>query len=87
MKTRVCKKHREKPAIIYGKCIGCEIDLLRLEVQSLRSEKRRADVLAAALRELRDVVTSDVETKVEFVSRVRAVLAADPDARVFEPER
>lgn len=82
MKTSVCKKHREKPAIIYGKCIGCEIDLLRMEVQSLRAEKRRADVLAATLRELRDVVTSDAETKTEFVSRVRAVLSADPDTRI-----
>ncbi len=23
---KVCKEHREKPAIMYGQCIGCELD-------------------------------------------------------------
>lgn len=45
-------------------------------------QRHRADVLAATVRELRDVVTHDVETKADFIARVRAVLAADPDARV-----
>lgn len=52
-------------------------------IADLRSEKHRADVLAATLRELRDVVTHDAETKSEFIARVRAILSADPDARVM----
>ena len=63
MKTRVCKKHREKPAIIYGKCIGCEIDRLRLEVQSLRAEKRRAGVLDAIEEYFSDTSRSAEETR------------------------
>ena len=32
---KVCKKHREKPAIMYGQCIGCELDGLRKRVDDL----------------------------------------------------
>ena len=52
------------------------------EIDRLRSQGRRAEVLAATIRELRDVVTHDAETKAEFIAHVRAVLSADPDARV-----
>ena len=45
--------------------------------------EKRADALAATVAALRDVVTTDAETKEEFVSRVRAVLGEDPDARVL----
>jgi hypothetical protein len=47
------------------------------------AERKRADALAATIAALRDVVTTDAETKGEFVSRVRAVLGEDPDARVL----
>lgn len=29
MITKVCSKHEKEPAIIYGQCVGCEIDNLR----------------------------------------------------------
>lgn len=32
--TKVCSKHQAKPAIIYGQCIGCEVERLR-EVERL----------------------------------------------------
>ncbi len=32
---KVCKKHRVKPAIMYGQCIGCELDGLRKKVADL----------------------------------------------------
>jgi hypothetical protein len=46
-------------------------------------ELQRADALAATIIALRDIVTSDVESKDEFIGRVRAVLAACPDTRVL----
>jgi len=33
---KVCKKHREKPAIMYGQCIGCELDGLRKQVDDMK---------------------------------------------------
>jgi hypothetical protein len=57
----------------------CEGTSYRIEA---RQQKHRADVLAATIRELRDVVTQDYETKEEFIARVRAILSADPDARL-----
>jgi DNA repair ATPase RecN len=46
-----------------------------------REQKHRADVLAATIRELSDVVTHDAETKADFIARVRNILSADPDDR------
>ena len=43
--------------------------------------RKRADVMAALIRELVSVITHDGETKAEFVARVRAILGADPNAR------
>jgi len=57
----------------------CEGTAYRIEA---RQQKHRADVLAETLRELRDVVTDDCETKEEFISRVRSILSADPDKRL-----
>lgn len=38
--------------------------------------------LRKLIAELRDLVTTEGETKADFVARVRAVLGEDPDARV-----
>lgn len=46
-------------------------------------EVKRADALAATIAGLRDIVTSDAESKVEFIARVRNVLGACPDLRVL----
>lgn len=46
-----------------------------------REQKHRADVLAATIRELSEVVTHDAETKSDFIARVRNILSADPDSR------
>lgn len=35
--TRICNKHLEKPAVIYGECIGCELESLHAEINRLRS--------------------------------------------------
>ena len=37
---KVCKKHLEKPAIMYSLCIGCELDGLRKEVDDLKGTLR-----------------------------------------------
>lgn len=34
--TKICEKHKSEPAIIYGECVGCEIDRLQAEVERLR---------------------------------------------------
>ena len=47
-----------------------------------REHKYRADVLAATIRELSEVVTYDAETKADFIARVRNILSADPEGRV-----
>ena len=47
-----------------------------------REQKHRADVLAATIRELSEVVTHDAETKADLIVRVRNILSADPDTRV-----
>lgn len=57
----------------------CEGTAHRIES---RQQKHRADALAATIRALQDVVTHDGETKADFVARVRAILGADPDARL-----
>ncbi len=41
MKPKVCLKHRDNPATIYGKCVGCEIDGLRKERDEARAENVR----------------------------------------------
>jgi|GEM_PF-1737063 len=48
-----------------------------------RRQLHRAEVLAATLRELRDAVTHNAESKEDFISKVCAILSADPDARVM----
>lgn len=47
------------------------------------AEAKRADALAATIAALRDIVTSDAESKAEFIARVRNVLGACPDQRVL----
>ncbi|WP_425327639.1 LysM peptidoglycan-binding domain-containing protein [Pseudomonas nitroreducens] len=36
--SKVCAKHVEQPAFIYGACVGCELEALRAEAQALREE-------------------------------------------------
>ena len=47
-------------------------------------EHERADMLAEMLKGVVDVVTTDFESKGEFVARVRAVLGKDPSLHVSE---
>lgn len=61
-----------------------EIKRLRSEAQN---QKHRADVLAATVRALQDVVTHDAETKADFIARVRSILSEDPDARLARIQR
>ena len=46
-------------------------------------EAKRADALAATIMALRDIVTSDFESKSEFIARVCDVLGSCPDNRVL----
>lgn len=46
-------------------------------------ETKRADALAATIAALRDIVTSEAESKADFIARVRDVLGACPDQRVL----
>lgn len=49
--SKVCDKHMESPAFIYGECIGCELETMRAEAQALREQNTKfqhmlADVVA-----------------------------------------
>lgn len=49
--SKVCAKHLQTPAFIYGYCIGCELETLRAEAQALREQNTKlqhmlADVVA-----------------------------------------
>ena len=56
-----------------------DISVLMDEVES---QRKRGDAVIAALRSLRDVCTTPGESKADFVERVKAILGADPDARI-----
>ena len=76
------------PRSIWPPTLAMSIDftteqLERFAALVAAAERNRADALAATAAALRDVVTTDAETKEEFVGRVRAVLGEDPDARVL----
>lgn len=32
---KICKKHKTAPALIYGQCVGCELEGLRKKVEDL----------------------------------------------------
>lgn len=39
---KVCKEHQKTPAIIYGQCIGCELDGLRKQLKMVQSHAKSA---------------------------------------------
>lgn len=47
------------------------------------AERARADAMAATIQALRQIVTTDHESKSAFVARVNAVLSKCPDTRVL----
>lgn len=46
------------------------------------SDKQRADALAAVIHDLCGLVTTDHESKADFIVAVKNVLGTDPDLRV-----
>lgn len=58
--SQVCKKHQEKPAKIYGKCIGCEIEWLNQRI-------REQEELLKFYRERK----SETQAIERFLSRLR----------------
>jgi len=57
-------------------------DTIRDLLAEVEAQRKRGDEVIAVLRCLRDVCTTPGETKADFVERIKAVLGADPDARV-----
>lgn len=39
--SKVCEKHKEKPARIYSQCIGCEVESLNGRIKELEEERSR----------------------------------------------
>lgn len=39
---KVCKKHQKQPAIMYGQCIGCELDRLHEQLRLLQAHAKSA---------------------------------------------
>lgn len=58
----------------YARCLSEAAD-------EIDTQQYRADVLAAVIRDLVNVVTHGAETKDEFIKRVRDILSSDPDVR------
>lgn len=38
MTTKVCKRHQREPAMIYGQCIGCEIEYYQKKLKEKDEE-------------------------------------------------
>jgi len=38
---KVCDKHKKEPALIYGSCVGCEIEDLRRQLKLVQSHAKR----------------------------------------------
>lgn len=47
--SKVCAKHVEQPAFIYGECVGCELETLRAEAKALREEVERSNRITIAM--------------------------------------
>ncbi|WP_059050821.1 hypothetical protein [Paenibacillus senegalimassiliensis] len=71
MNTKICDKHKEHPAKIYSKCIGCEIDMLQQRIKEQeellkwhrskgKPDKERADALYKTLERVRDYLDRDI---------------------------
>ena len=60
-----------------------EAALMKFAALVRADETKRADALAATIAALRDIVTSEAESKADFIVRVRNVLGACPDQRVL----
>ena len=84
MKLAPCNKHKGDMNLICFKIRHDNGDEATHEEiwDEISSQKRRADILAATIRDLQKVVTSDCESKDEFITQIRNVLGADPDLRV-----
>lgn len=37
--SKVCKKHRDNPVLIYNQCVGCELEEMSKEIQILKQRR------------------------------------------------
>ena len=63
-------------------CDQCNVER-DLAADEIEHHAHRAEVLAATIRAITEVVTIDCESKADFIARVRRILKEDPDARVL----
>jgi hypothetical protein len=79
MKSKVCRKHKDKPAVIYGECVGCEIEQLHSEIKALKADKLRLDWLADTNNQIGEVllpkecVLSHVESMRDAIDAAMAI--------------
>ena len=60
---KICLKHRDNPARIYGECVGCEIDSLRAERNLFKKETLSLAKDAIRYKEaLEQIVTQEFYT-------------------------
>jgi len=85
MKLAPCNKHKGDMNLICFKIRHDNGDEATQEEiwDEISSQKRRADILAVTIRDLQNVVTSNCESKEEFIIRICNVLGEDPDLRVM----
>lgn len=91
--SSVCAKHRAKPATIYHKCVGCEIDTL---AQRCRELEEGLDKLRGDLEQAYRATNSEcMDWAMEYERRKEAqaerdtlrVEVSDLKARLLEAER
>lgn len=63
---KICKKHLEKPTVIYGECVGCEIDNLRSENKRLKAGIKKT------LRDNGHLADGDVCTLIDLKNALKS---------------
>lgn len=82
---KVCKKHAEHPVKIYSQCIGCELERMTDELRNAKEtskmwqaeavvQKRSADKLIEALREIDTHVRSTSDPVPHIIETLKSVL-------------
>lgn len=63
-------------------CVRTFICVVSMKTNTLEYQTKRADALARTILAIKNLVTSEHESKADFISRVISVLQVDPDERI-----
>ena len=63
--TKVCTKHKENPVMIYGECIGCEIEYMRAGQKSSQERADRAELWVTTLLSETEALKEELQLRFE----------------------